>query len=53
MIQPDLRRSQAYKTMKEEYLVHINKKKLSMTLKKARFVVEGCEKEQHGRIWNY
>lgn len=53
MIQPGLRRSQAYKTMKEKYLVHINKKKLSMALKKAKFVVEGCEKEQHGRIWNY
>lgn len=34
-------------------MVHINEKKLTWALKKAKLAVEGSEKDQYGRLWDY
>ena len=52
-IHPQLRHSEAFDHMKEKYNVHINDKKIYKTLKRARHLVEGSEKEQYGRLWDY
>ena len=52
-IHPQLRHSEAFDHMKEEYNVYINDKKIYRALKRARHLVEGSEKEQYGRLWEY
>ena len=44
-IHPQLRHSEAFDHMKEEYNVYINDKKIYRALKRARHLVEGSEKE--------
>ncbi|KAK7270341.1 hypothetical protein RIF29_23411 [Crotalaria pallida] len=53
LTQPEMRRTQAYDIMKEEFMVHLNDKKVIRALRKAREAVEGSEKEQYGKLWDY
>lgn len=53
LTQPDLKRRHVYDIMKDEFHVHLNDKVVSRALKKARMKVEGSEKEQYGKTWNY
>ncbi|XP_061368303.1 uncharacterized protein LOC133311292 [Gastrolobium bilobum] len=46
-------RTEAFEHMKEEYNVHLDLKKVSKALKKAKGTIEGCEKEQYGRLREY
>lgn len=52
LTQPELKRRQAFDIMKEDFQVHLNDKKLSRALKKARLAIEGSEKDQ-SRLWDY
>ncbi|XP_019423003.1 PREDICTED: uncharacterized protein LOC109332479 [Lupinus angustifolius] len=51
--QPHLRRTQDFNLMKEDYMFHLEKKKLSRALKQAREATEGSGKKQFGQLWDY
>ncbi|XP_061340009.1 uncharacterized protein LOC133286592 [Gastrolobium bilobum] len=53
LTQPKMTRTEAFEHMKEEYNVHLDMKKVSTALKKAKGTIEGCEKEQYGRLREY
>lgn len=51
--QPNLKHREAFELMKTEYCVHLNDTKIFRSLKKAREIVEGNEREQYSRLWDY
>ncbi|XP_061346136.1 uncharacterized protein LOC133291821 [Gastrolobium bilobum] len=53
LTQPKMTKTEAFEHMKEEYNVHLDMKKVSKALKKAKGTIEGCEKEQYGRLREY
>ncbi|XP_061364416.1 uncharacterized protein LOC133307878 [Gastrolobium bilobum] len=53
LTQPKMTRTEAFEHMKEEYNVHLDMKKVSKALKKAKGTIEGCEKEQYERLREY
>ena len=39
--------------MKEDYNVHLNRKKIYRALKRVKEMVEGNERDQYGKLWDY
>ena len=53
LTQPNMTRTEAYEHMKVKYNTHLNMKKVSSALQKAKKSTEGSEKEQYRRIREY
>lgn len=51
--QPTLTYNEAFDYLKRDFGVHVDDSKIFRAIKEARELVEGSEKEQYGRIWDY
>ncbi|MCI21472.1 hypothetical protein A2U01_0042640, partial [Trifolium medium] len=51
-IQPTITRAQIFDNFKTKFGVEIDRSKINRAVKKARELVEGCEKDQYGLIWD-
>ena len=52
-IQPLLTHREALDRMKEDYNVHLNRKKIYKALMRAKELVEGNKRDQYGKLWDY
>lgn len=50
---PTLTHIEAFEYLKRDFGVHCDESKIFRSLKKARELVEGCERLQYGKIWDY